>query len=74
MVVRVQLISLDELAKHAKEGDQWTAIHGIVYDVTEWIPDHPGGDALLGQYAGKVSPARTSAVGRLAEADRMNWE
>lgn len=34
-------ITLDELARHAAEDDCWMAIHGVVYDFTEYLPRHP---------------------------------
>lgn len=40
-------ISLSEIIQHDSKEDCWTAINGKVYDVTSFIPDHPGGDAIL---------------------------
>jgi hypothetical protein len=34
--------SLDELRNHSSETDCWLAIHGKVYDVTEFLDEHPG--------------------------------
>lgn len=42
--LRSRKISLEELKAHDKEGDLWVSIHGKVYDVTEWLHKHPGGD------------------------------
>ena len=39
--------TLDEVAAHATADDCWMAIHGNVYDVTSFIPRHPGGQAIL---------------------------
>jgi len=39
--------TLEEVSKHNKKGDAWIALQGNVYDVTKWIPQHPGGDAIL---------------------------
>lgn len=41
------------LAKHDHADSVWVARHGKVYDVTDFTPDHPGGDDLVLQYAGK---------------------
>ncbi|UJR38561.1 hypothetical protein I4U23_031227 [Adineta vaga] len=38
-----QLITEEELAKHNKDNDVWIAINGQVYDVSEYLKDHPGG-------------------------------
>lgn len=47
------LITQVELAKHNSMGDLWVAIHGHVYDVSEFVESHPGGVDKLLQYAGK---------------------
>ena len=39
--------SMEEIAKHGSENDCWLLIDGKVYDVTEFIGRHPGGDAVL---------------------------
>ncbi len=39
--------TLEEIATHNLETDCWLAIEGKVYDVTEFIPNHPGGKAVL---------------------------
>jgi cytochrome b involved in lipid metabolism len=41
------------LKQHNKRGDAWTAINGKVYDVTAYIPYHPGGDKELLRVAGR---------------------
>jgi len=40
-------ISLDEIAKHAVEGDCWTAIDSTVYDLSSYTSKHPGGPVIL---------------------------
>lgn len=36
-----------DIAKHASESSCWMAIDGSVYDVTSFIPNHPGGRQML---------------------------
>lgn len=36
-----------QVAEHGTESDCWMAIDGKVYDVTKFIPTHPGGKAIL---------------------------
>ena len=43
-----------ELAKHNTAKDFWTAVDGLVYDVTLFAPQHPGGKTIM-QGAGKES-------------------
>jgi hypothetical protein len=39
--------TMDEVAKHNKKSDAWIVIHNNVYNITNWIPKHPGGDIIL---------------------------
>ena len=40
-------ISLAELAKHNTLKDFWTSVDGLVYDVTKFAPQHPGGKIII---------------------------
>ncbi|AEO55361.1 hypothetical protein MYCTH_2299107 [Thermothelomyces thermophilus ATCC 42464] len=42
-----------EIAKHNKPDDCWVIVHGRAYDVTEFLPEHPGGTKIILKYAGK---------------------
>lgn len=44
--------SLEEVSKHTKSGDIWIAIRGKVYNVTEFVSDHPGGEEVIRDVAG----------------------
>jgi hypothetical protein len=92
------MIPMSEVAKHNKDDDAWTVVHGKVrrpaagiaipsaprlcrcfnltthppvrrnhigknvqvLDITDFLPEHPGGKAILKQYAGKVRNALNS--------------
>ncbi|KAG8813411.1 hypothetical protein FRB91_002732 [Serendipita sp. 411] len=48
-------IPLSELAKHTghREGSRmWIGVHGSVYDVTDFLPIHPGGTLIVAGSAG----------------------
>lgn len=45
--------TLDEIAKHNNEQDCWVIIRDIVYDLTKFLPDHPGGKKAIMLFAGK---------------------
>lgn len=49
---QLPMIFPDELAKHNKPGDYWIAIAGNVYNVTDYVPFHPGGKEMLTTRAG----------------------
>lgn len=41
------IFTLDEIAKHNSKSSCYLAIDGNVYDVTSFIPRHPGGEKIL---------------------------
>ncbi len=45
--------SLTEVAAHASPTDCWMAIHGKVYDVTGYLPDHPSRPEVIESWCGK---------------------
>jgi cytochrome b involved in lipid metabolism len=77
-------VGFDELAKHHTRTDCWMAIDGYVYDVSRFVPYHPGGPKILEMYAGRdatvafsrnhitsdvLSAIANFRVGRLIEGD-----
>lgn len=48
-------ITKAELAEHCTQFDCWTAYNGKVYNITQYLPYHPGGDKKLMLGAGKDS-------------------
>ncbi|CAD7926402.1 unnamed protein product [Amoebophrya sp. A25] len=46
-------LTLEEVAKHTSEDDCWVVVNGDVLDVTEFLPDHPGGKLAILTFAGK---------------------
>ncbi|KAL1899965.1 hypothetical protein Cpir12675_001189 [Ceratocystis pirilliformis] len=42
-----------EVAKHNTADSCWVVIHGKAYDVTDFLPDHPGGKKIILKYAGR---------------------
>jgi len=43
----------EDVAKHTKKDDVWVIIDGQVLDVTNFLPDHPGGEKAILLYAGR---------------------
>lgn len=39
--------TVDEVKDHNSKDDCWTIINGNVYDITSYVPRHPGGDEIL---------------------------
>ena len=75
-------ITLEEIAKHNTAQDCWTAVSGKVYDLTDFVSQHPGGadnikqicgrdgtSAFNGQHRGQDTPESTLGnylIGELA--------
>lgn len=51
----------EEVAKHCTRTDLWMIIDGKVYDVTQYIDEHHGGDAILN------NPGQDNSVGFAGE-------
>ena len=64
-------ITLAQIAQHASRTSCWSAVNGSVYDLTSWIPNHPGGEKNIlslcgidgssgynGQHGGSAKTAR----------------
>ena len=45
-------ITAAELSQHNTQQDCWVAIHGRVYDLTDFVDEHPGGDESVYKLAG----------------------
>jgi len=45
--------SLAEVAQHATESDCWMAIHGQVYDLSAYLPEHPTRPSIILPWCGK---------------------
>jgi cytochrome b involved in lipid metabolism len=52
-------LTLTDLSKHNTENDCWVAYQGKVYDVTAFLPLHPGGAAAIVKYCGTASEFET---------------
>lgn len=52
---RPEGITPEELALHGADAHRshWTAIDGEVYDVTQFMPFHPGGELIMQKYLGR---------------------
>ena len=48
-----QRVPTTELSKHDNPDDAWILINGVVWDVTEFAPNHPGGYDIINEYLGR---------------------
>ncbi|KAJ3315445.1 fatty acid alpha-hydroxylase [Boothiomyces sp. JEL0838] len=49
----INIFTPEEVAAHHTTSSVWVTVAGKVYDITEFMDDHPGGDEILLQYGGK---------------------
>ncbi|XP_022225362.2 cytochrome b5 [Drosophila obscura] len=79
-------ITLEEVAQHDSFDDCWIVIYDRVYDVTLFLRDHPGGDDVIMDHAGRdatiafhgtghsraaIEQMRKFLIGELPEAQRI---
>ncbi len=48
-------ITAAELASHNTRSDCWVGFQGNAYDVTAWLPRHPGGVSSIARYCGTAN-------------------
>ena len=53
MSKRIHIFTASDVATHNSPSSCWISRAGKVYDVTQFLQDHPGGDDLILQHAGK---------------------
>ncbi|KAE9398745.1 hypothetical protein BT96DRAFT_920627 [Gymnopus androsaceus JB14] len=61
--------SLEEVANHKDASSCWVIIDKCVYDVTEFLPEHPGGSSIILKYAGRDA---TSAYKPIHPSDALD--
>ncbi|KAI8973956.1 FMN-dependent dehydrogenase-domain-containing protein [Trametes punicea] len=52
-MANIRVLSAAQVAAHAGRESCWIIVHGKVYDVTDFLDEHPGGSKVILKYAGK---------------------
>ncbi|HWO12716.1 MAG TPA: cytochrome b5-like heme/steroid binding domain-containing protein [Polyangiaceae bacterium] len=73
--MRLPSYSWDEIRRHATPDSVWIVIDGDVYDVTNFLREHPGGAERLLEWAGRDASAAFTAAphGSLTQVLRLNY-
>lgn len=66
-----KVVSHSELLANSTKQNLWVAIHGKVYNVTQFIDEHPGGDEVIISEGGKDATEAFEDVGHSDEAREL---
>lgn len=66
-----KVISLEEIEKHNDHSSCWVAIDGLVYDITKFLDQHPGGEEVVLETAGSDATEGFEDVGHSQDAREM---
>lgn len=58
-----KVFTLEEVATHNKESDMWLIYNGDVYDVTAYLPEHPGGIDIIADHGGSEATSAFDTIG-----------
>ena len=57
-------ITSTQLSTHKTEQDCWVAFEGKAYDLTNWLPKHPGSAAAIAPYCGTSEEFENAFTGK----------
>jgi len=60
--LELQKLTMEDVAQHGTEEDCWIAIHGKVYDLTDFVEEHPAGPESIVELAGQDGSEAFEAV------------
>lgn len=67
-------ITQEELLKHRADGDLWVALYGQVYDMTEYVWEHPGGSQAIFDVGGQDGTVTFEAVHNKELLETMGFQ
>jgi cytochrome b involved in lipid metabolism len=57
-------VTLEQLSLHDLKTDCWISYDGKVYDITSWLPRHPGSSAAIEPYCGTAEEFEAAFSGQ----------
>lgn len=67
----LRVISLDEIKQHTTDKSCWLVVHGKVYDVTDFLEEHPGGYDIILTSTGKDATQDFEEIGHSNSAKKL---
>merc|ERR1711993_154255 len=74
---KLKVFSLEEVTNHKSSNEDksiWMVIHDKVYDVTNFLDEHPGGEEILIEHAGQDATEPFEDVGHSSDSREMMAE
>ncbi|KAF5739462.1 Cytochrome B5 n3 ATCB5-D CB5-D [Tripterygium wilfordii] len=65
------VFTLSQVAQHKSKKDCWLIIHGRVLNVTKFLEEHPGGEEVLLESAGKDATKEFKDIGHSKAAENL---
>lgn len=59
-----KVVTRAELAVHNTQASCWVAYKGIIYDLTAWLPKHPGSAGAIAPFCGKAEEFASAFTGK----------
>lgn len=70
----VKTYNLEEISKHNDGKSCWMVIHDKVYDVTDFLDEHPGGEEVMLEFSGHDATESFEDVGHSTDARELLQE
>ena len=67
----LEIFSLEDVGAHCFPWDAWTVVYDKVYDVTEYMKKHPGGEEVMLEYVGYDATVAFRGVGHSRAAFKV---
>jgi cytochrome b involved in lipid metabolism len=67
----LKVFTMDQVSSHISKADCWFVIGGKVYDVTNFLEEHPGGEEVLLEASGGDATQDFESVGHSTAAQGM---
>ncbi|KAF2255081.1 hypothetical protein BU26DRAFT_527938 [Trematosphaeria pertusa] len=56
------IVPVEEIKAHSSENDCWIVVDDVVWDITDFVPSHPGGTDIIYRHAGHDASLAYSSV------------